>query len=544
MAVLIVPELDKTPWPTLGPQVCDFIEDRCIFGPGSLAGQPAKLDVEARAALYRMYEVYPKGHKLAGTRRFTRVGLEWRKGLAKTEKMAWIAFAELHPEAPVRCDGFDAYGQPVGRPVNFPYIPLMATSEEQVSDLAYGVLKYVVEEGPDADLFDSSLERIIRLSPTGQNDGQCLPVSTAPNARDGALTTFQGFDEPHRIYSPRQRHAHDTMLANIPKRPMEQPWSLYTSTAGKLGQGSVQEDLRKEAEQIARGKVRDPRLFFFSRFASDGYDLRKHSERVKAIAEATGPVGEWGPGQFHNIAAEWDRVGADHDYLERVWLNRWVSDNTQAWDADLIDSLARPGEIIRPGRRVTLGFDGARRKDATAIVATDIETGLQQIVGLWEKPEFADDWEVPESEVTDAVATAFQRWHVHALYGDPPYWVDTMGKWAQRWEDRVVEWWTNRHKAMAYLLVEVQEALQSGQLTFGGSEQDCADLVRHYKNAGKRELRIRDDEGNPMWNLKKVDDDQERKFDACMASVLSWAARLDAIKQGADTVSQVPMRIR
>src|SRR3546814_6625588 len=94
----------------------DFIEDRMVFGPGSLAGRPAKLDDEKRGALYRLYEVYPKGHRLAGRRRFQRGSLEFRKGLAKTEFAAWVCGAELHTEAPVRCDGFDADGEPVGRP--------------------------------------------------------------------------------------------------------------------------------------------------------------------------------------------------------------------------------------------------------------------------------------------------------------------------------------------------------------------------------------------------------------------------------------------
>ena len=32
---------------------------------------------------------------------------------------------------PVRCDGFDAAGEPVGRPVMGPFVRVMATEEEQ-----------------------------------------------------------------------------------------------------------------------------------------------------------------------------------------------------------------------------------------------------------------------------------------------------------------------------------------------------------------------------------------------------------------------------
>jgi hypothetical protein len=45
VSTLIVPPLDEEPWPTLGPQVVELIEECCIFGPGSLKGQPAGCDL-------------------------------------------------------------------------------------------------------------------------------------------------------------------------------------------------------------------------------------------------------------------------------------------------------------------------------------------------------------------------------------------------------------------------------------------------------------------------------------------------------------------
>ena len=548
MAVLIVPVLDLS-YPTLGPDLADFIEERCVFGPGSLAGRPAVLDAEKRAALYRLYEVYPRGHRLEGRRRFQRGAIEWRKGLAKTEFAAWVSFCELHPDAPVRCDGFDANGDPVGKPVAFPYIPMLAHSQEQVAELAYGVLKYVVEEGPDADLFDASLERIIRLGRNGQAEGRAVPVANAPGSRDGALTTFQHADEPHRLFLPSHKHAHETMSANLSKRPLEDPWMLYTSTAGQPGQGSIEEDVRAEAEMIARGDIEDPALFFFARWAGDEHvDLLPRAatssslaitpadalaNRVAAIADATGPAGEYGPGQFENIAKQWDRPKADTAYLERVWLNRWRKSNSMAFDLLKVGALSSPGEIIAPGSFITLGFDGARFRDATGLVATDILTGRQQLLGGWERPADVDEWEIDEADVTATLEDAMSRFEVWVMYGDPPHWTETMGSWSVRWPGRVEEWWTARPKAMAYTLREYVEAIDSGLIGFGGTEEQNDDLIRHIGNAGRKDLRMLDDEGQPLWVLQKQDGKQELKFDYAMASVLSWKACLDARKAGA-----------
>lgn len=531
MAVLIVPELD-TSFPTLGPQVCAFIEERLVFGPGSLAGQPARLDDEKRALIHRAYEVYPQGHRLAGRRRFQRVCWELRKGVAKTECAAWVAACELHPEAPVRCDGFDAYGQPVGRPVRAPYIPMMAVTEEQVEELAYGVLRFVLEHSPDADLFDISKERIVRLSPSGMYDGEVVAVSNAPGSRDGARTTFQHFDESHRLFMPRQRDAHETMLQNMPKRPLEDPWTFYTSTAGQPGQGSIQEDVRAEAEAIARGEISDPSLFFYARWAGDEHDdLSTVEKRIAAVADATGPIGEWGPGQFERIAKDYDRKGIDKAYWERVWLNRWRKGGSQAFNMVKIQELL-VDESIPDGAFVAAGFDGARFKDSTALVVVEIETGRMQCLGVWERPENVEDWEVPEDEVTAQVEEMMSRFEVWRLYCDPPHWTETVASWAAKFPDRVLEWFTVRKRSMADAARAFAEAVDSGSVLFAQSSfRDV--LVRHLGNTARRRLTITDDKGEQLWVPAKQDGRLEDKIDCAVAGILAWQACIDARREGA-----------
>lgn len=538
MTTLIVPPLDKEPWPTLGPQVCDFIEETCIYGPGSLKGQPAVLDPEKRAAIYRAYEVFPKGHPYAGRRRFKRVGLSWRKGTAKTEFAAWIAFVELHPDGPVRCDGFDANGNPVGRPVNDPYIPMVAYTEEQVEELAYGALYVVASEGPEADLFDIGLNRIIRLDARGRAAGKAVPLSGSPNARDGARTTFQHFDETHRLNLPNLMSAYETMQGNIPKRPLEDPWSMETTTAGQPGQPSIAENTHMEALSIEKGDVDEPDLFYFHREASPGYDMSSLDDRIKAISEATGPVGEYGPGQFRDIAKQWDRPGADRPYLERVWLNRWVPAEAQAFNLKKWNELADPKNSIPRGATVVAGFDGARFQDATALVMMDVHTGLTEIVGLWERPPDAAEWEVPEREVSMAVEDMFNRYVVYKLYCDPPHWTETVANWAAKWPDQVEEWWTTYTRKMAGAIRGFVEAIDSQQISHTGNDS----LSRHVGNAGRHDTNLVDEEGKQLWVLRKIH--RDRKFDAAMATVLANQARLDAIRDGVTQMdSFVPQRI-
>ncbi|MCB9135142.1 MAG: terminase [Anaerolineales bacterium] len=526
MSVLMAPTLENGDYyPSLGTQVCDFIETFLVFGPGDLRGEPARLDDEKRALIYRMYEVYPQGHPQAGRRRFKRVAISLRKGTAKTELAAWIAAVELHPDGPVRCDGFDAQGEPVGVGVNDPYIPLVAYTEEQSDELAFGALRVILGYSALAEDFDIGLTRIMRAG----GDGKAVSLATAPDARDGARTTFQLFDETHRLNMPRLKAAHRTMLANIPKRFMADAWSLEITTAPAPGEGSVAEDTMEYARQVAAGTIEDSKLFFFHRQASDGHDLETPEGVRAAVMEASGPAATWS--DIDGIAEQWKDPTVDKAYLERVWLNRLVRASARAFDVEVWKLLADPGFEVPEGEVIVLGFDGGRWHDATALVGTHVLTGFQWVMGLWEQPTEVDlvSWEVPADQVEEAVAEAFRRWDVWRMYCDPPYWESTVSAWAGRYgAERVVEWWTNRNKQMAYAIKAFHTAIQSEELIHDGN----LDYARHVGNAVRKELRLRDEDGQPLWTIYKERPDSPFKIDAAMAGILSWEARNDAITSG------------
>ncbi|MFA5385774.1 MAG: hypothetical protein WC364_14155 [Eubacteriales bacterium] len=433
MSVLMVP-MDKQPWPTLGPLVCDFIEENLVFGPGDLRGQPAIVDDEKRALIWRIYEIYPQGHISAGRRRFKRVGLSLAKGLAKTEFAAWIAACELHPEAPVRCIGFDKKGNPIGGPVTDPYIPLVAYTEEQSDELAYGALKAILEESPIRDDFDIGFERIMRRN----GDGKAVSLSSSPSARDGARTTFQLADETHWWTSQKLIKAHQTMMANLPKRKLSDAWALEVTTAPELGAGSVAESTMDYARAIKEGRVKDARLFYFHRQASDEQDLETEEGARAAVIEASGPASAWR--DIDAIVELWRDPTTDRSYWERVWCNRLVKSSQKAFDTEKWKSLINKTNPVKDGDLITLGFDGAQFHDSTGLVATHVETGYQWVLGVWECPFGAENWQVPVEEVDDAVHAAFQRYNVWRMYADPPYWQSWLAKWAgEKGSDKVIE---------------------------------------------------------------------------------------------------------
>jgi len=549
---LIVPPIEGEFYPSLGEQVCDFLEGKngyngACFGPGDLKGQPLTLDADRRFIIYRAYEVWPQGLNRAGRRRWKRIAVSVRKGFAKTELMALIAYAELHPESPVRFNGFNKDGSlKQGRPVVDPFIPMLANAKLQVSELAYGALKFICEEGPDADLFDCGLDRIIRLDDRGRADGKAVPLANAPDSNDGGRTTFNAFDETHRLYLPSERDAVTTMEANLGKRVAQDPWSMSTTTAGAPGQRSVAETDHFEAEAMARGEIKRPRMFYFHRQASDDWDMDVFEDRVEAIREASGPELA-ARTDLEDLASQWDIPGADKPYLERVWCNRWTQQGAQAFNLAQWKILARPENRIPRGAYVTVGFDGCRFHDSTALVMTDVRTGLQQIEFLAEQPLHDDDWEVDEDSLTAQWNAIRRTYKVMLCYGDPALYTATLGDWSAAAGDSPVtkrpivqEFWTNKQDRMIKALLNYESAINSGIVTYAdsidGEPAEHGDLTRHVGNAGKKLLNAVDIQtGKQKWILGKLHKD--RKFDACMAAVLSFEARTDVL-------SQVPKRTK
>jgi hypothetical protein len=525
--ILMVPR-DKKLFPTLGPQVCDFMERNLVFGPGDLRGKPLVLDDERRFLIWRMYEVYPRRHRQAGRRRFPRAGLSLRKGLAKTELAALISACELHQEAPVRCIGWTPDGEPIGGPVTDPYIAMISVNEEQSDLLAYGALKTILEYSALRDDFDIGLERIERK----RGDGRAESLSTNPSARDGARTTFQCFDETHRFTSPRFRKTHQTMLNNLPKRKLADAWALEITTAPEPGAGSVAEATMDYAKAIDAGRVTNTSLFYFHRQASDDHDLSTDAGRRAAVLEASGPAAaKWS--DIDKIVGILDDPEADATYWERVYCNRLVKGGSQAFDLTKWDTLKAETSPVKPGDLITLGFDGALFFDSTGIVATHVASGFQWKPGVWERPSSLrpdQEWQVPAEEVDAVMRGLFKEFTVWRLYADPPYWQSWIAKWRGEFgEERVIEWWTTRTRQMTAALENFITAITEGTLSHDGD----ADLRRHLGNARKKELPNRDEEGKPQYLIQKERPKSPNKIDLAMCATLSWEARTDAIAAGA-----------
>ena len=529
MATLIVPKPDVKPWATLGPQLCAWIEENLVYGPGDLRGQPYVIEPEKKAFLYRMYEVVPKGLPGAGRRRFNRGAVNIRKGTAKTEFASIIAACELHPDAPVRCDGFDASGDPVGRGVRDPYVALVAFTQEQTEELGFNVLRTILAEGPLAEDFDIGLERILVLNDHGRAAGKAVPLTGAPGARDGARTTFQAFDETHRMTSDRLIKAHTTMLQNTYKRAMADAWTLETTTMHDPTEQSVAANTMAYAMEVHEGRLEDSRLFYFYRYCPPEFPLEDKPQVMEALLEASGPAASWSA-DLEGLVDHWFEPRTDKNYYRRVWLNQRISGTGKAFDSVKWAELADPSHVVPDRAKITLGFDGAKTHDGTALVACEVDSGYMWVAGYWQAPPHDDEWEIDSNAVTQVVEQMFEKYKVQRMYADPFYWTTELDSWRGRWGDtKVVSFATTSYKRIGMACASFAESITAGQVKNDGGSI----LNEHVGNSVRMDTRLRGDDDVPLWTIQKERRGSPHKMDAAMAAVLAWQARNDAIAKGA-----------
>lgn len=495
---------------TLGPQVVEWMESCLVHGPGDVQSRPYRLTDEHKAFVWRAYEL-----RDGGRRRYRRAVYSRRKGVAKTELAAAIACAELL--GPVRADGFDAAGLPVGVEVASPDIPAVATAEDQ-AELVYGAARVMLTDGPLAEQVDAGLERIH----VAGRPGSMYLVTSRSSSREGARPTFTPMDETHLWSTPQLINLHRTLRRNLGKREAADPWSLETTTAFRPGEGSVAEASHDYGARVMAGEVSDPTLLFDHLEASHEWDITTDEGLRSAIAEASGLALD-----FTNVDAIVDDFRdpqTDEADARRFWLNQVVKATDQWLDPEVWRSRAMSSETLEPDEKISLGFDGSMYDDATALVGCRLSDGLLFPLGVWERPEgrAAATWEVPRLEVDARVHEAFNTYTVVRFYLDPPFWQTELERWHGEWGDVVASFWTNRDRAMAVALERFHTAANTGELTHDGNPT----LTRHVANTRRRETRS-------GVLVRKEHPKSDRKIDAAVAAVLAFEARADALAAGA-----------
>ncbi len=519
--------------PTLGWVVADWIRENCVIPDREFAGHPFEPCDEQLEFLFAFYEL----HEDAEERQMFQG--EWRPDL--TQNNAWVydrggqlvapqkwgkspfAAAIVIAEAygPVLFDGWDDDGEPKGRPWRTPKIQITAHSEDQTKN-TWGALLPMIRLGKlEHEIIDTGVTRI-----NLPNGGWIEPASSAAKSRHGQPITFAVQDETHSWLEADG----GWKLADTQRRGVAGMGGrfLETTNAWDPAEESVAQRTFEKETSVCK-------LMLHGGPGS----VRNHAERMRVLKRVYGSAW-WAQAQLDSISSDIDSLLEKGEYAqaERFYLNRVVPAEDRVFDPRRWRELARPNTHIPDGELITVGIDGARYVDALAIIATDVKTGFQWPLGIWQRPEGANDgYEHPMDEVDAVMTDAYNRYRVWRIYIDPGSQYANISNlvdmWMGRWgEKRVFSWLMSRPKITAYMIREYVSAVMTGDLTHDGDPL----FAKHVANARRKMITAYDEDGRKMYVLSKDAPGSPNKIDSAAAAALSWAARGDAIAAGAVAV--------
>ena len=403
-------------FPSLGWDLIDFWELTLRVPAGPLYGQLLRLTDDQKQFYVRLYALRPDGADAARVyRRASRVG---PKGKGKSPEGGLFVIGEF--AGPVQFDGWDANGEPVGRPRDYPWVQIAAVSEEQDHNL-YGPLREMLA---DSDLSADNGGPVdlgkTRIEFKDGRPGKIEPVSASAGSREGQPITAAAMEETG-LWFP---SAGGVKLAATLRRNASKTngTTVEFTNPPALGEGSVAEASLAASEKGQSGLLFDQA----SGFEVD--DLKDPANRAKVVRSLRQAYDD-GSGKRPVPWVDVDRIYddlLDVDTTEADGLRFFLGLNrkadNRAFSSKAFDGLAesRPTRgwstsgyefaTIGPSPvaddvPVLLMFDGARTRDSAVLTAWTLEVRPHHFhVASWERPPNpAEDYEHPRGEIRAAV---------------------------------------------------------------------------------------------------------------------------------------------
>lgn len=523
--------------PTLGYYVIDWISEN-LAAPGKPEYEPFVLYREQEDFILRWYEIDPK----TGRFRYHRGLLGRPRGWGKSPLLGSLAIVEAL--ADVLPDGWDADGQPVGKPwseVRTPLVHIAAVSEEQTKNTWRPLLE-MLREGPVLDNYPGvdPLDTAVVLP-----RGRIEQITASARSTKGAPITFATLDQTEEWIpsngGPRLAQAIRTNAAKNGGRTLESPNAFIP------GEDSVAEQSAAYASAMTEGRARNPGLLYDHREAPASTEMSDTESLMYGLRFAYGdssahpggcvihePPCSPGHTELEPLIEQVMDPASDVQVLRSDLLNQ-ITHASDAWVSSVEWRSCYRDTVVADRDVIVLGFDGSRgrargKADATALVGCRVADGHLFEVEVWEQPAgpSGKDWTPNAIQVDSAVRRCFERWNVVGFYADPSGWTEWIAKWEAAFGRRLrvratqrepIAVWPRGKTTMAVDAVEqLRIAISQGECSHDGSSA----LTRHVLNARRRRARN-------GYLIYKAYPESPDKIDAAYAATMAWKARTDAI---------------
>lgn len=354
--------------------------------------------------------------------------LQRMKGWGKDPLLAVMCLVEL--VGPSRFSHWDANGEPVGKAHPQAWVQVSAVNQSQTRNTMTLIPSLASPEFVDAFDVKIGAELIRAKGGTVRLEA----VTSSYRALEGGRITFTLLNETHHwVLGNNGQKMYETIDGNATKKDARY---LAITNAYVPGEDSVGERMRDAWEKIREGRAADIGFLYDSVEAHPSTPLTPEALMI-VIPKIRGDAVWLRPETIIQSVLD-ATIAASRS--RRMWLNQIVAEEDALygpaqWDVMLDETLT-----LLPRDQITLGFDGGKTDDATALVAMRVRDSAVFVLGLWERPDGpgGEGWEVPRPEVDSAVHDAFLTYDVQGFYCDVALWESYIAEWAEQYGERLV----------------------------------------------------------------------------------------------------------
>ena len=498
---------------------------------GDHAGEPFMPTLEQARFTLWWYAVDEQG-----TYSFREGVLRRLKGHGKDPFAAALALVELC--GPVAFSHFDGGGNPVGKPRHAAWITIAAVSQDQTKN-TFSLFPIMVSKQLKED-YGLLVNRFIIYSEAG---GRIEAATSSPASVEGNRPTFVIENETQWWGAGpggevNDGHAmHGAIEGNLTKIPGAR--RLAICNAHIPGNDTVAEKDWDAWQDIQAGKAVDTGMLYdaleapadtpVSEIPSQKEDPEGFEAGVAKLREGI----EIARGDSHWLPVDeivMSVLDIKNPITEsrRKFLNQvnahedsWISPNE--WNRL---ALTDPLFALKKGDRITLGFDGSKSNDWTALVACRVHDGMLFVIKVWD-PEKGPNGEVSREDVDATVRSCFERYDVVAFRADVKEFEAYVDQWGRDFRKKIQVNATpgnpvafdmrGQTKRFAFDCERFLDAVLEKEVWHDGNPV----LRQHVLNARRHPTTY------DAVAIRKQSKDSSKKIDAAVCAVLAFGARQD-----------------
>jgi hypothetical protein len=449
--------------------------------------------------------------------------LQRMKGWGKDPLLAVLCLVEL--VGPSRFSHWDPKsGEPVGVARPQAWVQVTAVNQSQTTN-TMALIPSLMSDHFKARYRIKDGAELIRANGGRQ---RLEAVTSSYRALEGKRTTFTLLNETHHWVSGNNGHQmYETIDGNATKKDSRY---LAITNAYLPGEDSVAERMREAWERIREGRAVDIGFLYDSLEAHPQTPLTPEALRI-VLPKIRGDAVWLRPETIIQSVLDTTISPARS---RRMWLNQIVAEEDALYGVAEWDVLRDESKVLRPGDEITLGFDGGKSDDATALIALRVRDMCVFVLGVWERPDGprGEGWTVPRAEVDSAVHEAFRLFDVKAFFADVALWESFISEWSDTYGERLAVssplgkdsiGWDMRSSLKTSTLAHerLMRSIFDRKLTHDGD----LTLRRHALNARRRT-------NNYGVSFGKESRESRRKVDAYAALMLAHEALMDFRARG------------